>query len=190
MDSKGIHVNGMEVWAAPPGLVFISGNGRGHLVVPASEAPALCRAIMEAGNDGRVHVAPPFPTEKGMQFLAKDSDGQWFYVNHASTWQTCPPPVAPTPALAPLREALVSLATWHRENRSKAPLATRVIEAAEACGLLTEDKPQKGKLEVAEAAIRELERRVVFGEAPANRNHTDNLFREALEALVAVKEAK
>jgi hypothetical protein len=38
--------------------------------------------------------APPFDTgHKGVQFYAKDSDGQWYYVNHAGTWQTCPPPV-------------------------------------------------------------------------------------------------
>ncbi|WP_120010212.1 hypothetical protein [Teichococcus vastitatis] len=42
----------------------------------------------------RIHSSPPpFQTEKGLQFFAKDSDGQWFYVNHAGTWQTCPPPV-------------------------------------------------------------------------------------------------
>jgi hypothetical protein len=39
-------------------------------------------------------VQPPcFSTMfKGVQFYAKDSDGQWYYVNHADTWQTCPPP--------------------------------------------------------------------------------------------------
>lgn len=25
-------------------------------------------------------------------YLAKDNTGQWFYINHAGTWQTCPPP--------------------------------------------------------------------------------------------------
>ena len=41
----------------------------------------------------RVHVAPPFPTLMGLQFYAKDSDGQWFYVNHGGQWHQCPPPV-------------------------------------------------------------------------------------------------
>ena len=40
--------------------------------------------------------APAFQAGgKGVQFYAKDSDGQWHYVNHAGTWQTCPPPIAP-----------------------------------------------------------------------------------------------
>lgn len=25
-------------------------------------------------------------------YLAKDNTGQWHYINHANTWQTCPPP--------------------------------------------------------------------------------------------------
>ena len=38
-------------------------------------------------------TAPSFQSNgKGVQFYAKDSDGQWFYVNHANTWQSCPPP--------------------------------------------------------------------------------------------------
>lgn len=40
-----------------------------------------------------VRVAPPFNTQgKGLQFYARDSDGNWFYVNHANTWQGCPTP--------------------------------------------------------------------------------------------------
>jgi hypothetical protein len=40
-----------------------------------------------------LHPAPPaFLTAKGLQFYAKDSDGQWYYANHSGTWQTCPPP--------------------------------------------------------------------------------------------------
>jgi hypothetical protein len=42
----------------------------------------------------RMRTAPPFQTNKGVQFYAKDSDGQWHYVNHAGTWQGCPVPVA------------------------------------------------------------------------------------------------
>jgi hypothetical protein len=46
-----------------------------------------------------VRIPPPFDTQgKGLQFYAKDSSDQWFYVNHAGTWQTCPPPVVPDPA--------------------------------------------------------------------------------------------
>lgn len=40
----------------------------------------------------RVHTAPPFQAEKGLQFYARDSDGQWHYVNHAGQWCACPPP--------------------------------------------------------------------------------------------------
>jgi hypothetical protein len=44
--------------------------------------------------DGERFV-PAFDSDsKGVQFFAKDSDGQWYYVNHAGTWQTCPPPVS------------------------------------------------------------------------------------------------
>ena len=43
---------------------------------------------------GRVHTAPPFATEKGLSFFAKDSDGCWYYVNHAGEWHSCPPPFA------------------------------------------------------------------------------------------------
>lgn len=42
----------------------------------------------------RVRQAPPFDTPKGLQFYARDSDGQWFYVNHAGMWCPCPPPLA------------------------------------------------------------------------------------------------
>lgn len=40
-------------------------------------------------------TAPAFECgAKGVQFFAQDSDGQWHYVNHAGTWQACPPPVS------------------------------------------------------------------------------------------------
>jgi hypothetical protein len=35
---------------------------------------------------------PPLPGYKGRQYLCKDSDGKWYYLNHARTWQACPPP--------------------------------------------------------------------------------------------------
>ena len=36
---------------------------------------------------------PIFMSEgKPVEFFAKDYTGQWYYVNHADTWQTCPPP--------------------------------------------------------------------------------------------------
>jgi hypothetical protein len=38
------------------------------------------------------HSAPVFETYKGVSFFAKDSDGNWHYVNHAWEWQGCPPP--------------------------------------------------------------------------------------------------
>jgi hypothetical protein len=45
-----------------------------------------------AKRDGE-RRAPPFDSgHKGVQFFAKDSDGQWFYVNHANAWCACPPP--------------------------------------------------------------------------------------------------
>jgi hypothetical protein len=45
-----------------------------------------------AERDGE-RRAPPFDSRhKGVQFYAKDGTGQWFYVNHANTWQMCPPP--------------------------------------------------------------------------------------------------
>lgn len=36
-------------------------------------------------------VIPPLPA--GARAFALGQDGQWYYVNHAGTWQTCPPPV-------------------------------------------------------------------------------------------------
>ena len=43
--------------------------------------------------DERIFIVPAFVTNgKGAQFLVQDSDGQWYYLNHAHTWQTCPPP--------------------------------------------------------------------------------------------------
>ena len=54
-------------------------------------------------DDLRAHVGgikqpPAFSTMfKGVQFFAKDTDGQWYYVNHEDMWQTCPPPFSQTP---------------------------------------------------------------------------------------------
>lgn len=71
---------------------------------------------------GRIHQAPPFDTMKGMQFYAKDSDGQWYYVNHASTWQTMPPLAAAPPPPANIgadspsaREVARPLDDWYEE---------------------------------------------------------------------------
>jgi hypothetical protein len=42
-----------------------------------------------------VREAPAFDTQgKGLTFFAKDSNSQWYYVNHANTWATCPPPIS------------------------------------------------------------------------------------------------
>lgn len=58
----------------------------------------------------RVHRAPPFPTDKGLSFLAKDSDGCWYYVNHAGEWHSCPPPTEAEPGLeAAVRAANLAL---------------------------------------------------------------------------------
>ena len=61
--------------------------------IMAGEA-AVMRRLADMGLAPRVHTAPQFQTDKGLQFYAKDSDGQWHYVNHAGTWQACPPPVS------------------------------------------------------------------------------------------------
>lgn len=46
---------------------------------------------------GDVRYAPGFDAEgRGVSFFAKDSNGQWYYVNHADTWQACPPPAEST----------------------------------------------------------------------------------------------
>lgn len=43
-----------------------------------------------------VNNAPEIVTVSGGQFYFKGNDGQWYYVNHARTWQTCPPPLEPS----------------------------------------------------------------------------------------------
>ncbi len=41
----------------------------------------------------RQFTVPIFETNGiGASFYAKDSNNNWHYVNHANTWQTCPPP--------------------------------------------------------------------------------------------------
>jgi hypothetical protein len=46
-------------------------------------------------SEPRIHTPPSMETLKGVQFFAKDSDGQWHYVNHAGMWCACPPPITP-----------------------------------------------------------------------------------------------
>lgn len=44
---------------------------------------------------------PTLGTLKGVQYFCRTSDGQWYYINHAGTWQACPPPFEmPPPAAA------------------------------------------------------------------------------------------
>lgn len=60
-----------------------------------TEAFAAWVARYAATSDGLLRQPPALDCgHKGVQFYAKDSDGQWHYVNHAGTWQTCPPPFA------------------------------------------------------------------------------------------------
>jgi hypothetical protein len=44
----------------------------------------------------KIKLPPAFECVDGgsVEFFAKDQAGQWYYVNHARTWQTCPPPFA------------------------------------------------------------------------------------------------
>lgn len=35
---------------------------------------------------------PELKTHMGKNYFVRDSRGQWYYLNHANTWQTCPPP--------------------------------------------------------------------------------------------------
>jgi len=59
-------------------------------------------AILDGPFIWRPRQAPEFDTQgKGVQFFAKDSDGQWHYVNHAGTWQACPPPIGGADDAAP-----------------------------------------------------------------------------------------
>lgn len=34
---------------------------------------------------------PTLGTVKGVQYFAQTSDNQWFYLNHAGKWESCPP---------------------------------------------------------------------------------------------------
>jgi hypothetical protein len=54
---------------------------------------------------------------RGVQYLAKDGRGQWFYLNHAWTWQHCPPSDSPAERItaleaenAALREVVAAVA--------------------------------------------------------------------------------
>jgi hypothetical protein len=50
------------------------------------------RKFAASAEDAR--PVPDFPAAgKGVSFYAKDSDGQWHYVNHAGMWCACPSPV-------------------------------------------------------------------------------------------------
>ena len=50
--------------------------------------------IVSASAPTDIRTAPPFDAQfRGVQFFAV-SNGQWHYVNHAGTWQGCPPPIS------------------------------------------------------------------------------------------------
>ena len=74
-------------------------NAHRRALYAAAKARKVRLATLEAAmaaqagaGTGRVHVAPPMATEKGVQFYAKDSDGRWWYVNHAGRWCGTAPP--------------------------------------------------------------------------------------------------
>jgi hypothetical protein len=115
---------------------------RGLLNRAALSTPAT------TGEGERIHQAPPFNTMKGMQFYAEDSDGQWYYVNHASTWQTMP-------ALA----ALPTSSGWEAGAEAMERGLRAYIAGLEAAAKLIEGYPYwlggGAKAEIA-AAIRAL----------------------------------
>jgi hypothetical protein len=45
----------------------------------------------EPDEHSTARMIPPLPGLKGRRYFAEDSDGNWFYINHANTWQGCPP---------------------------------------------------------------------------------------------------
>ena len=68
---------------------------------------AAAKLLDPSTNDAMMdpRMPPPFDAQhRGVQFYAKNGRGEWFYVNHAHTWQTCPPPFPTgTPAWAYFR---------------------------------------------------------------------------------------
>jgi len=123
----------------------------------------------------RQHIAPPFDTLKGVQFFAKDSDGQWHYVNHAGAWQTCPPPADHAAALAAAemrgREEAVRAIRAHRfacefypVGRSRGvPMLSPSAFKDQAAEVLRAMPPPPGT-DALDARLRE-ERRKVWEEA-------------------------
>lgn len=64
-----------------------------------TDAQMACRQALAAAPAARRDaLLPPLDTLKGKQYFAKDSDGQWYYLNHTRTWQTCPPVAPAAPA--------------------------------------------------------------------------------------------
>lgn len=81
-----------------PALVTPTTIGKGVGILAAheigntrtlQELRTLVREIQQlvASEEG----LPKLVTLKGKSYYVCDSDGQWYYLNHGHTWQTCPP---------------------------------------------------------------------------------------------------
>jgi hypothetical protein len=96
----------------------------------ANSIRALAPPVQAPGQ--RIHQAPPFETLKGLRFSAKDSDGQCYYVNHAGTWQGCPPLDEAAPGdWEAMREACRK-AVWDAIDPSTEGVARICAEKADA----------------------------------------------------------
>lgn len=85
---------------------------------------------------------PTLGTPKGVRYLAETSDGQWYYINHAGTWQACPPLY---PNLAPDWAVLVD----DVENHYSSVLANRLRRVlADAQHRLSELERKNHELDV------------------------------------------
>jgi hypothetical protein len=96
-----------------------------------------------------------------------------------------------TPALAPLREALevlkeASPTHWRLRNAPDQTHLSRLFQAAEACGLLTEAKEPKGKLEVAVADL------IKWGECALDWARKDGVYgtRGTTDLHLAIQRAR
>ncbi|MBK8246166.1 MAG: hypothetical protein IPK85_01985 [Gemmatimonadetes bacterium] len=61
---------------------------------------------------------------RGVQYLAKDGRGQWYYLNHDWTWQTCPPSDSPFEHIAALEA----------ENKALRERGALVVQALDGPG--------------------------------------------------------
>lgn len=71
------------------GILFWSTDWPNLLALAAAGLDAQAAVERVPSRDEPI---PAFPGLKGRRYLVQDSDGNWYYLNHASTWQTCPPP--------------------------------------------------------------------------------------------------